>query len=745
MGSFQSASVRICHELGLPIAEVLLVRGQGGTWVGVIDGRLVKGPRIGLWVRVRQGGSYRGVLGSVDDPLWISVGEQVLDVSPSARRGGPGLSALAKANKRPRFGFADYSPAVTLPRSFDRAGDRFRRRRHDGRVVMIRRGRPSDRAEQLRLDLLDMVDPYDGSVIDVVSLEPGYAVSDSLFGLDLWRRPDLGLSGRLSAGSPGRVLASSSYRWGRHTLSADALNDALPAGYELGLDHSSGLPSEHGNRLIDDRGRGLTLSSLSKLGRGLSVATGFVHRADAGYMGLWDSLAHGEWRQRNALLFALQRQADAKADTQAKLDLNFGFWQTDDQREIAGSGLTLGDADGDGQLEEFPNGVLFTSDHQLWVGRLDLELTQKMFGLRGGVRFVADAAGMSAGSVQVNRGDSGVALGQIRSHPLLGDRPSFVDGFGSAEVLVQAERAPWLLRGQFGAVAAPQNDRSWTGTLALSRRLAGSVSALTLWSRPQRRLLDRHLAVEGYLAQGLSDSMPYGRSVIGDEERLIAPFTEGLRYDGESVTSRSAGVWRYAWSLGLEELAHSADGVDRSGQASPYADDGSLRSWWLSGRMDFAAFSGMRFHGSVWFGQSFAQRIRKRGLQEPELDADWTPLSEVPVWRWRNSITQVVAAQWMTGGGLEATSPMSNSERSALSTLHTFQIPSQVRIDAWMRYQRQQLAVTLSADNAMAPFLLAPLPRPDRVPGLLPVTPRRIMLSLEWRPQGRSGRAEAFP
>jgi hypothetical protein len=239
--------------------------------------------------------------------------------------------------------------------------------------------------------------------------------------------------------------------------------------------------------------------------------------------------------------------------------------------------------------------------------------------------------------------------------------------------------------------------------------------------------------------------MPYGRSVIGDEERLLAPFTEGLRYDGESVTSRSAGVWRYAWSLGLEELAHSADGVDRSGQASPYADDGSLRSWWLSGRMDFAAFSGMRFHGSVWFGQSFAQRISKRGLQEPELDADWTPLSEVPAWRWRNSITQVVAAQWMTGGGLEATSPMSNSDRSALSTLHTFQIPSQVRIDAWMRYQRQQLAVTLSADNAMAPFLLAPLPRPDRVPGLLPVTPRRIMLSLEWRPQGRSGRAEAFP
>ena len=59
VGNFQSASLRLCHEVGVPIAEVLLVRGQGGNWVGVIDGRLVKGPRLGLWVRVRQRGAYR--------------------------------------------------------------------------------------------------------------------------------------------------------------------------------------------------------------------------------------------------------------------------------------------------------------------------------------------------------------------------------------------------------------------------------------------------------------------------------------------------------------------------------------------------------------------------------------------------------------------------------------------------------------------------------------------------------------
>jgi hypothetical protein len=160
--------------------------------------------------------------------------------------------------------------------------------------------------------------------------------------------------------------------------------------------------------------------------------------------------------------------------------------------------------------------------------------------------------------------------------------------------------------------------------------------------------------------------------------------------------------------------------------------------------MDFAAFSGLRFQGMLWLGQSFAQQIGGRGSAPPEIDQPWVGLSEAPAWRWRNSITQVVGARWMTGGTLEAFSPMSNSDRSALTTLHTFTIPTQLRVDAWIRYQRKQLGLTLRADNAMSPNLFQPVPRADRVPGLLPVGPRRLMLSVEWRPLGRSGRADAF-
>ena len=174
------------------------------------------------------------------------------------------------------------------------------------------------------------------------------------------------------------------------------------------------------------------------------------------------------------------------------------------------------------------------------------------------------------------------------------------------------------------------------------------------------------------------------------------------------------------------------------------ADDGSVRSWWIGGRMDFAAFSGLRFHGSIWLGRSFAQAISGRGSDPPDLDQPWIALAEEPSWRWRNTIAQVIDKRWMTGGGLEAMSPLRNSRRSALTTLHRFELPSQVRIDAWIRYQYNQLGTTLRADNAMAPYLVAPLPRPDRVPGLLPVTPRRVLISFEWRPRGRSGRVSPF-
>ena len=147
----------------MPIAEVLLVRGQGGNWVGVIDGRLVKGPRLGLWVRVRQRAAYRGVLGSVDDPIWVEVSEAVQDISSASQPGGAGLDHVRKSNKRPTLGFPDFSPSMELARALDRWTDHFARRRHDGRMVLVDQGRVADRYQRIRLDGIDLVDPYDGA------------------------------------------------------------------------------------------------------------------------------------------------------------------------------------------------------------------------------------------------------------------------------------------------------------------------------------------------------------------------------------------------------------------------------------------------------------------------------------------------------------------------------------------------------------------------------------------------------
>jgi hypothetical protein len=744
VGTLQSVSMRICHQAGVPVAEVLLVRGQGGTWVGSIDGRLVKGPRIGLWIRVRQNGAYRGVLGSVDDPIWIEVGEQILDVTPAQRKGGAGLISLQRSNTRPTFGYVDYTPALELTRAIDRMGERFSRVRHDGRRVLIQSGRNSDRADALRLDLLDIVDPFDGSLVDFVYLEPGYDSSRTPFSVDLTRRPDSGLSMRLAAGLPGRVMAHTSYRNGGHRLTFDGVLDLYPSGFEVSEDHSTGLPSEATNRLIDDRGRGAMLAYQADLADRFAVSVGLLQRSEAGYFGVWDTLAQGEWRQRNAVLLGLQRRPDPAADTQVNLNANIGLWQHDDQRQLAGAGLVLRDADGDGQAERFSEGVKFNLTQRLWNARAALELLHRIEDFRAGLRLSGDGAGLASGGVDVNRGDSGISLGRLLSHPSLGERAVFSDGFGSAELVAQYQKGAWEMRGQLGGVLAAVLDRAWTGTLRAGHKIPGRQTRLTLWSKPQRRLLDRHLAPEGYLAQGLSDSMPFGAVVLDSQSRLTAPFSEGVRFDGLWKTSRSAGLWLYNLNFGIEELAHSSDGVDRSGNTAPFANDGSVRSWWLAGCMDFAAFSGLRFQGMLWLGQSFAQQIGGRGSEPPEIDQPWVGLSESPVWRWRNSITQVVGARWMTGGTLEAFSPMSNSDRSALTTLHTFTIPAQLRVDAWVRYQRKQLGLTLRADNAMSPNLLQPVPRPDRVPGLLPVGPRRIMLSVEWRPLGRSGRADAF-
>ena len=744
VGNFQSASLRLCHEVGVPIAEVLLVRGQGGNWVGVIDGRLVKGPRLGLWVRVRQRGAYRGVLGSVDDPIWVEVSEAVQDISSASQPGGAGLDHVRKSNKRPTLGFPDFSPSMELARALDRWTDHFARRRHDGRMVLVDRGRIADRYQRIRLDGIDLVDPYDGALADWLYLAPGVALSARPGRVTFERSPSRGTGGMIAAGFPARTLAQVDARYGAHRVSVDGLVDWSASGLTVDEDHSTGLPSFHPNRQIDDRGRGVLLLYRGDYHERLRVSAGLMHRSHAGHFGVWDTLAHGEWRQRNAALVSLERTPLPTAATQATLRIHAGLWGHDDARQLAGPGLVLRDADLDGNPEAFTEGVLFTNKQTLWNTDVELEVTQRLNRFRVGLALDGLGAGLISGSVHTNRSDAGVALGELLSHPLLGDRAPFVDGYGRAGVVASARDGEWSIKGFLGAVAAPRVERRWSGRLELAQQRPGRRIALRVWSKPQLRLLDRHLAPEGYLAQGLSDSMPYGRAVVDSGDGLPAPFSEGVRFDGAARVARSSGIWRYGLDLGLEQLAHSADGIDRSGTAAPMWDDGSVRSWWVGGRMDFAAFSGLRFHGSIWLGNSFAQAIAGRGSDPPDLDQPWVALTEEPTWRWRNTIAQAIGGHWMTGGGLEAMSPLQNSSRSALTTLHRFELPTQVRIDAWIRYQRDQLGVTLRADNAMAPYLLAPLPRPDRVPGLLPVSPRRVVLSLEWRPGGRAGRVDPF-
>ena len=139
-----------------------------------------------------------------------------------------------------------------------------------------------------------------------------------------------------------------------------------------------------------------------------AVSAGLMQRSDAGYLGVWDSLAQGEWRQRSALLLALQRRPDPQADTQAKLDANIGLWQHDDQRQLAGGGLVLRDADADGEPERFPDGVQFVQTQRVWNARLALELLQRIMGIQAGLKLSGDGAGLASGNVDVNRGDSGV-------------------------------------------------------------------------------------------------------------------------------------------------------------------------------------------------------------------------------------------------------------------------------------------------------------------------------------------------
>ena len=128
-------------------------------------------------------------------------------------------------------------------------------------------------------------------------------------------------------------------------------------------------------------------------------------------------------------------------------------------------------------------------------------------------------------------------------------------------------------------------------------------------------------------AQGLSDSMPYGRAVVDSGDGLPAPFSEGVRFDG-AAQARSSGIWRYGLDLGLEQLAHSADGIDRSGPLRRCGMTARCVRGGL-GADGLCRLSGLR-HGSIWLGNSFAQAIAGRGSDPPDLDQPWVALTEEP-------------------------------------------------------------------------------------------------------------------
>ena len=189
------------------------------------------------------------------------------------------------------LGFADYSPALELVHALDRLSDRFARRRHDGRMVIIDRGRIADRYHRLRLDGLDLVDPYDGSLADWLYLAPGFDLATGTSAIQIERQPQRGLGVRVAAGSPARGLVQGSYRLGVHRVSIDGLVDVFQSGLTIDEDHSTNLPSFSETREIDDRGQGLLLVYRGVFSDQLRVSAGLMHRADGGYMGVWDTLS----------------------------------------------------------------------------------------------------------------------------------------------------------------------------------------------------------------------------------------------------------------------------------------------------------------------------------------------------------------------------------------------------------------------------------------------------------------------
>ena len=82
-------------------------------------------------------------------------------------------------------------------------------------------------------------------------------------------------------------------------------------------------------------------------------------------MGVWDTLAHGEWRQRNAALLVCFGSPRSLNRHKPRCVLIWVFGGMMTSGTIAGLRLILRDADVDGNPEEFPDGV-FTRKINDW-------------------------------------------------------------------------------------------------------------------------------------------------------------------------------------------------------------------------------------------------------------------------------------------------------------------------------------------------------------------------------------------
>ncbi|MBF94495.1 MAG: hypothetical protein CMH58_04970 [Myxococcales bacterium] len=754
--NIDSAAVRVARRAGIPVAEVLLVRDAGGLWRGVIDGRLVQPPRLGLWVKVRaRDGRYRNVLGSADQPVWVDVAGSTSTEQHAVTRTEEfiHLDNLRRANERPELGFRQLRPAPRLgTRLANEIG--FRPTQGiDGRCRAISHGRVTDRFHALEIGLLGVTDPWDGSIPCDLYVPVNGRVSTEA-GLVSMTRPRDERYIRLRGGLPSRLGLDAAgevngYRW-----NLQYLEDLAPSGLTVGADHSAGLPSRVEDRRLSDTARRLWLG-LELPG---PLVLGMFHETAGGYFGPYDSLVSGfDKRHRTALMMGL-RQRRKWLLTQIQMS----YWYQRDQRELAGPGLRLQDADGDGSAEVFPLGVQVDSKRHLLSHRWSVKSRSVGTSWRWSGRLRARGLTLLNGAWATNMGIDGRALSEPVSHPQFGHvgatlaRPTswgnaFHEGFLTGEALVHHRRGNWSLNGALGPVWTRRSQHPLSADLRVKRQLPGQRILIRMFAQPELRLLDRWFDPLGQLAANLSESMPYGHQLIRLHPTLhgepltppSAPFHEGLEADLRLRESRAVGIWRYRLLGRLHRALHTTDGINRSGHEHPFVDDGDLVEASLRGTIDFAAWSGLRFHGSIWMGQSWAPLIEGDKYGEGVTDT-LVPLFDYPTWRWVNSIDQRIFDAWSTGGSLQAWGPQRSSERHRLTALYTFQIPAQLKIGAWIRYHRGPWSLALRFDNAMSRNAVAPVPRPDRVPGLLPVDPRRVLLEVDWRPSGLPGDVVPF-